>query len=124
MGGRYGALEDLGLTRWREANVLVTGAAGLLGAWVVEELLRRDANVICLIRDWVPSARLIDEGTVSRVTVVRGELESYEDCLRALNEYEVETVFHLGAQAIVGTAVRSALSTFESNLRGTWALLD
>jgi len=109
---------------WRDRNVFVTGATGLLGSWMVQELLRREANVICLVRDWVPASRLIREQLVDRVTVVRADLVDYEDILRSLNEYEVNTVLHLAAQAIVGTAARSALSTFESNIRGTWNLLE
>ncbi len=123
MGAGRGALEDL-VKPWRDRNVLVTGATGLLGAWLVEELLHRGANVICLVRDWVPGSRLVRERIIDRVTVVRADLVDYEALVRALNEYEVDSVFHLGAQAIVGTASRSALSTFESNVRGTWTLLE
>ncbi len=123
MGAGYGALEDL-VSFWRDRNVFVTGGTGLLGSWMVQELLRLEANVICLVRDWVPQSRLIREQLVERVTVVRADLVSYEDILRSLNEYEVNTVLHLAAQAIVGTAARSALSTFESNIRGTWNLLE
>ncbi len=39
-------------------------------------------------------------------------------------EHEIDTVFHLAAQTIVGIANRSPLSTFESNIRGTWTLLE
>jgi CDP-glucose 4,6-dehydratase len=77
-----------------------------------------------LVRDWVPDSRTVSSGTLSRCQVVHGELENYETLLRALNEYEIDTVFHLGAQTIVGTASRSAMSTFESNIRGTWCLLE
>ena len=119
-----GALEDMGLTSWKNHQVLVTGATGLLGSWMVEELLERGANVICLIRDWVPRSRLATSALMDRVIVIRGELQDYELLLRAINEYEIDTVFHLAAQTIVGTASRSPLSTFESNVRGTWTLLE
>ena len=109
---------------WKYRNVFVTGATGLLGSWLVEELLNRGANVTCLIRDWVPASKLVDSGSVLRTNVVRGELEDFGVLVRALNEYEINTVFHLGAQAVVGTASRSALSTFEANIRGTWNLLE
>lgn len=109
---------------WRHRRVFVTGASGLLGSWLVEELLRQEAEVVCLIRDWVPDSRLVTGGALSRVTVVRGELEDRDLLLRAMNEHEVRTVFHVAAQTIVGTAARSALSTFEANVRGTWNLLD
>jgi CDP-glucose 4,6-dehydratase len=109
---------------WRGRSVLVTGASGLLGATLVEELLERGAAVTCLVRDWVPRSRLVADGMLERATLVRGELQDLELVSRALNEHEVEVVFHLGAQTIVGTANRSPLSTFESNVRGTWVLLE
>lgn len=111
-------------TFWQDRNVFVTGGTGLLGSWLTEELVRRGARVVCLVRDWVPESRLLESNALARVRAVRGELEDYQLLLRALNEYEIDTVFHLGAQTIVGTASRSALSTFESNIRGTWNLLE
>lgn len=109
---------------WKNRNVLVTGSTGLLGSWLTEALLGRGANVTCLIRDSVPKSRLVQGGAIERVNVVRGGLEEYDVVLRAVNEYEVDTVFHLAAQTIVGTATRSVLSTFESNIKGTWNLLE
>jgi CDP-glucose 4,6-dehydratase len=109
---------------WSQRNVFVTGATGLLGSHLTAELLSRGANPVCLVRDWVPDSEASTSGTLSRCRLVRGELEDYELILRAMNEYEIDTVFHLGAQTIVGTASRSALSTFESNIRGTWVLLE
>jgi CDP-glucose 4,6-dehydratase len=117
-------VENVAMSTWRKRNVLVTGATGLLGSWLVDELLKRGANVTCLIRDWVPGSKLLSSGLTAQTNVVHGELEDYAVLLRALNEYEVDTVFHLGAQTIVGTAKRSALSTFEANVRGTWSLLE
>jgi CDP-glucose 4,6-dehydratase len=109
---------------WHGRSVFVTGASGLLGSALVEELAERGARVTCLVRDWVPQSRLFAEDLAQRASLVRGELEDGETVLRALNEYECETVFHLGAQTIVGTASRSPLSTFESNIKGTWVLLE
>ena len=109
---------------WKQRNVFVTGATGLLGSWLLEELLNRQANVICLMRDWIPVNRLLEEDLLGKCHIVRGELEDYAVILRTLNEYEVDSAFHLGAQTIVGTANRSPLSTFESNIRGTWHLLE
>lgn len=124
MGERPGPLEGLDMSAWRGRKVFVTGAAGLLGSWMAEELLRREAEVTCLIRDWVPNSRAITGGVLDRCQVIRGDLEDFPVVLRALNEYEIDTILHLGAQAIVGTANRSPLSTFESNIRGTWTLLE
>lgn len=115
---------ETSLKFWKNRSVFVTGATGLLGSWLVEALLNRGATVTCLIRDWVPASRLATTGSWEQVNVVRGELETYELLLRVLNEYEINTVFHLGAQAIVGTSSRSPLSTFEANIRGTWNLLE
>lgn len=109
---------------WRDRPVFVTGATGLLGSWMVQELIARGAAVTCLVRDHVPRSRLLSEGLIHDVNVVHGSLEDHALCLRALNEYEIDTVLHLGAQTIVGTASRSALSTFEANVRGTWNLLE
>ncbi len=109
---------------WKDRNVFVTGATGLLGSWTCQRLLDYGANVACLQRDSVPGSHLVRSGLIERVTVVRGDLEDYSSVLRAINEYEIETVLHLGAQTIVGTAARSALSTFESNIKGTWNVLE
>jgi CDP-glucose 4,6-dehydratase len=111
-------------TFWREQSVFVTGATGIVGSWLVTELLDRGADVVCLVRDTVPRSNLLLSGRVAKVTTARGELEDYLGLERILNEYEVDTVFHLGAQAIVGTANRAPLATFESNIRGTWNVLE
>jgi CDP-glucose 4,6-dehydratase len=124
MGQRKGSLGKMNIAFWKDRKVFVTGATGLLGSWLVDELLNRGANVTCLIRDWVGSSKLIGSKSFERVNTVRGELEDYQVLLRSLNEYEIDTVFHLGAQTIVGTASRSALSTFESNIKGTWNLME
>jgi CDP-glucose 4,6-dehydratase len=108
---------------WHGRRVFVSGATGLLGSALVAELVARGADVTCLVRDWVPHSRLLS-GAAENVTLVSGDLTDLPLLMRTLNEYEIDTVFHLGAQTIVGTAVRSPLSTFESNIRGTWNLLE
>ena len=109
---------------WTDRNVFVTGASGLLGSALTEELLWRGAHVVTLMRDWVPESKLIETGMLARTRMVRGELEDLGVLMRAINEYEVDTVFHLGAQTVVGAASRSPLSTFEANIRGTYNLLE
>ena len=109
---------------WEDRAVLVTGCTGLLGSWLTQALVASGARVTGVIRDWVPDSVLIQEGLDHRITIVRGQVEDYALMERTLNEYEVETVFHLAAQTIVGIANRNPLSTFETNIRGTWNVLE
>ncbi len=109
---------------WRDRSVLVTGATGLLGGWLTRSLLERGASVVCLVRDWVPQCELVRKGELEKVNVVRGDITDRDVIERALGEYEVQTVFHLAAQTIVGIANRNPISTFESNIQGTWNLLE
>ena len=109
---------------WRGRNVLVTGCTGLLGSWLTEALVERGAQVVGLIRDQIPHSQLSRSGTIDRIRVVRGAVEHYELVHRLLNEYEVDTVFHLAALTIVSIANRAPLATFESNIKGSWTLLE
>lgn len=109
---------------WRDRRVLVTGATGLLGSWLVKDLLEREAEVVCLVRDWVPQSELIRGTSLERCRVVRGDLCDLSVLERTLAEYEIQTVFNLAAQTIVTIANASPLSTFEANIRGTWTLLE
>ncbi|MBI3457060.1 MAG: GDP-mannose 4,6-dehydratase [Candidatus Rokubacteria bacterium] len=109
---------------WHHSNVLVTGATGLLGGWLVEALLARGAHVVAIVRDGVPRSRLVRERVLDRVDVARGDVTDYLFVERVLGEYEVECVFHLAAQTIVIIANRAPLSTFDTNIRGTWNVLE
>ncbi len=109
---------------WRNRNVFVTGCTGLLGSWLTMALAELGANVVGLIRDWVPHSNLNWAGFTQRITTVRGDVTDYALVERALAEYEVETVFHLAAQPLVPIANRSPMSTFETNVKGTWTLLE
>ena len=109
---------------WQDRRVFVTGASGLLGSWLTRKLVDLEADVVVLIRDWVPASELNQSGYLSRPTIVGGDLTDQALIERILNEYEIETVFHIAAQTIVGTANRSPISTFESNIKGTWSLLE
>lgn len=124
MAERKGAVDDAGRGGWRRSRVFVTGASGLLGSALVSELVAQGADVTVLLRDWVPASRLVQSGLAGRTTVVGGDLQDLALLVRALNEYEIDTVFHLGAQTIVGTAARSPISTLESNVQGTWNVLE
>ncbi|TSC97132.1 MAG: CDP-glucose 4,6-dehydratase, partial [Candidatus Peregrinibacteria bacterium Greene1014_49] len=109
---------------WRDRQTLVTGGTGLIGGWLVTRLLEAGAQVICLVRDWVPQSVLLSGALRDRVTIVRGDVSDQALVERILGEYEIDTVLHLAAQAIVGIANRNPISTFESNIRGTWVLLE
>jgi len=109
---------------WKDRRVFITGATGLLGPWLVKELLTQEAHVCVLLRDLVPNSTFFTEGLDKKVTIVLGDLLDFNLITRALNEYDIEAVFHLGAQAIVGYANRSPLSTFTSNIQGSWNLLE
>ncbi len=109
---------------WRDRPTFVTGATGLVGGWLVRRLLGLGADVVCLVRDWVPQSELARSGLLARVKVVRGDVRDQAVLERALGEYEIDTVFHLAAQTIVGIANRNPVSTFETNIAGTWNLLE
>ena len=109
---------------WRDRPTLVTGATGLLGSSLVPRLRAAGADVVCLVRDWVPHAELVRSGVIEQVQVVRGDVCDQALLERMLGEFEIDTVFHLAAQTIVGIANRNPVSTFQTNIGGTWALLE
>lgn len=109
---------------WSGRVTLVTGATGLLGGWLVKRLIDEGARVVALVRDWVPDSILLSEDLLAQVRLVRGDIEDQACIERVLCEYEVDTVFHLAAQTIVGTANRCPVATFEANVAGTWRVLE
>ena len=109
---------------WKQRPVLVTGATGLLGSWLVARLVAQGADVVCLVRDWVPQSELYRQGLDKRTRSVTGDVRDTALLERVLAEYEIKSVMHLAAQTIVGVAVRSPVTTFESNVGGTWSLLE
>ncbi len=120
-------MEDLGVTTgdfWRDRPTLVTGASGLVGGWLVKRLVEAGADVVCLVRDWVPQSELVSSKLIDRVKTARGDLRDQRLLERVLGEYEIDTVLHLAAQTIVPIANRNPVSTFETNVAGTWALLE
>ena len=109
---------------WRDRPTFVTGATGLVGGWLVKSLVAAGADVVCLVRDWIPDCELVRSGHLDKVKIVRGDICDQEMIERALGEYEIDTVIHLAAQTIVGIANRNPVSTFEANIAGTWRLLE
>jgi CDP-glucose 4,6-dehydratase len=111
-------------TFWQDRPTFVTGASGFLGGWLVRRLLDAGAKLVCLVRDWVPQSELMQRQLIERVRVVRGDVRDLALLERTIGEYEIDTVFHLAAQTIVGIANRNPISTLETNIQGTWALLE
>ena len=109
---------------WRDRPTLVTGATGLIGSWVVRRLLELEADVVCIMRDWAPESELVQADLIGKTSLVQGDVLDQALLERVLGEYEVDTVIHLAAQTIVGVANRNPISTFESNIAGTWRLLE
>lgn len=109
---------------WKGRRIFVTGATGIVGSWLVKDLLALKARVIALVRDPDPWSEFYRSGDYKHVSIVQGRIEDYWTLERAINEHEIQTVFHLAAQPIVSVAHRSPLSTFEANIRGTYNLLE
>jgi CDP-glucose 4,6-dehydratase len=120
------SLESLGVNNqfWTDRPVLVTGATGLVGSWLVKRLLFLGADVVCLVRDSIPGSEFSRARLHHKVKLVNGDVIHQPLLERVLGEYEIDTVFHLAAQTIVSIANRNPISTFESNIQGTWALLE
>lgn len=119
-------METVELNRafWLDRPTFVTGGTGLVGSWLVKRLILTGADVVCLVRDWVPQSELVRTGMIEKVKVVRGDIRDREMLERTLGEYEIDTVIHLAAQTIVTIANRNPISTFETNIAGTWNLLE
>jgi CDP-glucose 4,6-dehydratase len=119
-------VEEMGMkdSFWQDRPTFVTGGTGLLGGWLLRRLLEVGADIVCLVRDWVPQSELVHAGLVEQAKVVRGDICDRALLERILGEYEIDTVFHLAAQTIVGIANRNPVSTFETNIHGTWTLLE
>ena len=109
---------------WKGKKVLITGATGLVGSWLVKALLKRKSIIVALVRDIDYQTEFYRSGDYLQTNIVNGSLENFSTIERAINEYEVDTIFHLGAQTIVGAACREPLQTFESNIRGTYHILE
>jgi CDP-glucose 4,6-dehydratase len=125
MAGRKGSVENMvDKNFWQDRPTFVTGGTGLVGSWLIQRLVEAGADVVCLVRDWVPQSELVRAGTIDKVKVVRGDVRDRDMLERALGEFEIDTVIHLAAQTIVTIANRNPLSTFETNIAGTWNLLE
>ena len=109
---------------WRDRPTLVTGCTGILGSWLTKILVELGADVVGLVRDWIPRCELVRSGTIERIKVVRGDVTDATTINRIFSEYEIDTCFHLAAQTVVGIANRMPTPTFETNIKGTWTVLE
>jgi len=109
---------------WEGKKILITGATGLVGSWLVKALLKRKSIIVALVRDIDFQTEFYRSGDYLQTNIINGSLENISTIERAINEYEIDAVFHLGAQTIVGAAYREPLQTFESNIRGTYHILE
>lgn len=118
-------MEGLGMSSfWKNQNVAVTGATGMVGSWLVKQLLADGAIVSALIYERDPLSELIRSGDIERISCVDGDLRDINSIFKLIETNQAETIFHLGAQTIVGEAVINPLDTFESNILGTWNLME
>jgi CDP-glucose 4,6-dehydratase len=123
---RSGTVETMAINQsfWIDRPTFVTGGSGLVGSWLVRRLVKAGADVVCLMRDWVPQSEIVQTRLIERVKVVRGDVCDQALLERLLGEFEIDTVIHLAAQTIVTIANRNPVSTFETNIGGTWSLLE
>ncbi len=125
MAGWERSMEDMvARTFWQDRPTFVTGGTGLVGSWLIRRLVQAGADVVCLVRDWVPQSELVRTRQIEQIKVVRGDVRDRDILERALGEFEIDTVIHLAAQTIVTIANRNPISTFETNIAGTWNLLE
>jgi CDP-glucose 4,6-dehydratase len=96
----------------------------MIGSWLARRLLDAGAEVVALVLDHDPQSELVRSGTIDGCRVVNGALQDYDAVERAVVVHDVDTVFHLGAQTLVGAAHRAPLATFEANIQGTWNVLE
>lgn len=124
--GLYGRKHEMKPDFWKGRNVFITGATGFIGSWLTGTLVEKGAHVVILVRDEHPKEKSphLEESYSKLSGIVWGDITNYGVIERIFNEYEIDTCFHLAAQAIVGVANRAPLSTFESNIKGTWNILE
>jgi CDP-glucose 4,6-dehydratase len=109
---------------WKGKKVLVTGATGLMGGWLVKALMRDGAEIVAMVRDHTPKSMLVREGLLAQIANVSGDVESLPTLQRVIAEYNPHTVFHLAAQPLVQVAKRNPVGTLRANVMGTWNVLE
>jgi CDP-glucose 4,6-dehydratase len=119
-----GESASVDLAFWRDRPVLVTGGSGLLGGWLVRRLLNAGARLVCLLRGRPPHPQVVAPDSLARAKLVRGDIRNQGLLEQTLKENQIDTVFHAAAQAVVGVANREPVLTLETNVQGTWCLLE
>ena len=122
--GNYGKIRMTDAHFWRDRRVLITGCTGMLGSWITLRLLELGADVVGIVRDNVPHSELVRSGGIKQLNVVRGSITDSDLVLRVFSDYEIQTCIHLAAQTAVGIANRAPVPTFETNIRGSWIVMD
>ena len=109
---------------WIDKNVLVTGCLGFIPSWLTMELVKRGAKVVGLTNDYDTYSLLKIEGYEKKICLVYSSVTDYLSLERIFNQYEIQFCFHLAAQTTEGVCTRIPLTTFETNIRGTWNVLE
>lgn len=109
---------------WKDKNVFLTGASGMVGGHIAQRLISYGANVIALLRSKDPRAYFYSEGIDKKTIFAYGDLKDFWRICDIVTRYEIETILHLGAQPIVGTALTNPIETFRTNVNGTMNILE
>ena len=117
-------LEKINLRIFKNRNVLVTGATGIVGSWLIKDLLKLRCEITGLIYKADRNSELYRSNDIRRIKIVKGPLENIKGLTTAIKDFSIDTVFHLAAQAIVDKAHQKPFETFEANIRGTYNLLE
>jgi CDP-glucose 4,6-dehydratase len=109
---------------WAGKNVFITGINGFIGGNLAKALLERGANVFGLLRNAKRDTLLFYEGLDETVTLVDGDVTDKDLLARVISEEQIHAVFHLAAQVEVGVGLANPYLTFETNIRGTYSLME
>ncbi len=109
---------------WKNKNIFVTGATGLVGSWLVKDLLKNSCSIVALVFDCDLRSELCRSQDIQRIKVEKGRLENFSLLKKIISKHRIDGVFHLGAQTIVNQAYESPFLAFESNVRGTYNILE
>lgn len=104
---------------WKNKNVLVTGVGGFIGAAVAERLITEGANVTALLK-----SHAVNPMSLFGATMFVGNVTDYKLMSDIISSQEIEYIFHFAANAIVRIGARDPMSTYDTNVMGTVAVLE